>query len=160
MSNMKYYAGIGSRDTPIPVLSNMSDLARKLHVLDWTLRSGGAQGADQAFESGVYANKQIFRPADCTQAAMDLSSEYHPNWPACSPYVRKLHGRNAQILLGGNLDTPVKCVVCWTSDGKATGGTGQAIRMAEAYQIPVFNLYRIDYRNDGDFLLDTITNLS
>jgi hypothetical protein len=35
-------------------------------------------------------------------------------------------------------------VVCWTKDGKSSGGTGQALRIAEYYSIPIFNL-----KNDG-----------
>lgn len=34
--------------------------------------------------------------------------------------------------------------ICVDKDGKANGGTGQAIRIAEYYNIPVFNL-----KNDG-----------
>lgn len=46
-------------------------------------------------------------------------------------------------MLGPKLDSPVNFVVCWTSDGKASGGTGQALRIAAdpAYAIPVFNLF-------------------
>lgn len=32
-------------------------------------------------------------------------------------------------------------VVCWTSDGKDSGGTGQALRIARDRNIPVYNLY-------------------
>jgi hypothetical protein len=42
------YTGIGSRQTPEPILSCIRDLARKLAQDNWTLRSGGASGADAA----------------------------------------------------------------------------------------------------------------
>lgn len=50
--------------------------------------------------------------------------------------------------------TPVGWVLCWTPDGaaegietsRATGGTGQAIRLASAHGIPVYNLAREDHR--------------
>ena len=44
-------------------------------------------------------------------------------------------------VLGEDLQTPTSFIVCWTKDGKASGGTGQALRVAKKYDIPVFNLY-------------------
>jgi predicted Rossmann fold nucleotide-binding protein DprA/Smf involved in DNA uptake len=48
-----YYAGIGARSTPPQILSVMTRLASKLEGMGYTLRSGGAAGADTAFERGV-----------------------------------------------------------------------------------------------------------
>lgn len=48
------YAGIGSRETPASVLDLMSRIARKLGARGWTLRTGGAEGADLAFYAGAY----------------------------------------------------------------------------------------------------------
>ena len=139
---MKYYAGIGSRETPPEVLTLMTNIAMRLHTNGWTLRSGGAVGADTAFEKGT-TRKEIFGARDCSPAAMEISSMYHPNLAACAEYVRLLHGRNAMIMLGtyvkGN-PLPVSTVICWTPEGKVTGGTGQALRMAEGLGIPVCNL--------------------
>jgi len=134
---MKYYAGIGSRDTPDYVLKKMKRIAENLSNM--TLRSGGAKGADSAFESSAN-NKEIFRAEDATKEAIELSSKYHPNWNACSDYTKKLHGRNAMIILGENLDSPVEFVICWTKGGKGQGGTGQALRIAKDYGIKVYDL--------------------
>jgi len=53
--------------------------------------------------------------------------------------------------MGVDLKTPVSFVLCWTPDGAETttdpdhtGGTGQAIRIANANAIPVFNLFHKD----------------
>lgn len=134
---MKYYAGIGSRDTPDHVLGMMTRLAKRLN--DYTLRSGGAKGADSAFEEGA-SKKEIFTADDATDDAIELSSKYHPNWSACSKYAKKLHGRNAMIILGENLDSPVEFVICWTKNGKGDGGTGQALRIAKDYGIKIYDL--------------------
>jgi hypothetical protein len=45
--------GIGSRDTPRDVLDTMTNLMYELHKDGWILRSGGASGADDAFEKGI-----------------------------------------------------------------------------------------------------------
>jgi hypothetical protein len=62
------------------------------------------------------------------------------------------HGRSevANQFIGADCATPSKFVICWTPDGaqtettQATGGTGQAIRIAVACGVPVFNLARTD----------------
>lgn len=136
---MDYYAGIGSRSTPEPVLDFMYSLATMLTSL-YTLRSGGAEGADIAFQQGAGNNHEIFRANDATAHAMAYSSKLHPNWNRCSPFARKLHGRNAMIVLGKQLDKPVKFVMCYTTDGRLAGGTAQGIRIALYNNIPVYNL--------------------
>ena len=52
----------------------------------------------------------------------------------------KLQARNCYQVLGEHLNDPVKMVICWTPRGSGSGGTGQAIRLARAYKIPVFDL--------------------
>ena len=138
---MGTYAGIGSRETPDAVLRQMTTIAVWLHQKGFTLRTGGASGADSAFERGSGSKKEIYRPRDATPAAMELASKFHPAWNRCSEYAKNLHARNGFQVLGINLDSPSNFVVCWTKDGKASGGTGQAIRIATHYGIPVFNLH-------------------
>lgn len=139
----KLYAGIGSRETPSDIREFMTLISSKLELLGYVLRSGGAIGADMAFESGVVDSvmKEIFKADDATPESIELASKYHPKWNACSDYAKRLHGRNGMILLGNDLTKPVDFAICWTVDGKATGGTGQAIRIATDMNIPVFNLH-------------------
>lgn len=47
------YAGIGSRKTPKDILKLMEKIGEKLAKNGWILRSGGAIGADTAFENGA-----------------------------------------------------------------------------------------------------------
>jgi hypothetical protein len=152
---MNKYAGIGSRQTPKHILNIMTSIASKLEANGFMLRSGGAIGADTAFENGIQfnSNKEIFLADDATTDALQLAEMYHPNWDACSAYARKLHARNGMILLGANLNDPVNFVICYTADGKATGGTGQALRLADDKNIPILNLYFDDvYQRAINFL--------
>ncbi len=161
---MKLYAGIGSRTTPAEILEQMSHIAYVLAADKWVLRSGGSPGADTAFEQGcdgAVGEKEIYLPwknfkdnesplYNVTPQAIELTKAYHPNPSllAFKHYMAKLHGRNAQQILGQNLDSPIAFVVCYTPDGcesdedriKKTGGTGQAISIASSRGIPVFNL--------------------
>lgn len=157
---MATYAGIGSRETPWQVCDLMEQLAQRLACDGYTLRSGAAKGADEAFGLGA-KSLELFLPWDgynCSGGypepkpeAYELSAIYHPNWGACSAGARALHARNAHIVFGWNLDDPVEFVLCWTRDGAVsettskTGGTGQAIRIASAFGIPVFNLARPEH---------------
>jgi len=135
-----YYAGIGARATPQLNLIEMTIASAALEADKFILRSGGAKGADSAFERGVKDHmKDIFTAEDCSFAAEIYAEKYHPNWTACSPYVRRLMGRNAHVLFGEMLDTPVEFVLCWTPQGKITGGTGHTLRMAMEARIPIYN---------------------
>jgi len=138
---MKSYAGIGSRETPVVVLSKMTDIARELKALN--LRSGGAKGADSAFELGA-THKQIFYVRDAKPWCYDLVQNYLPagyQWSRMKPFVQGLLARNMMQILGPNGDDPSLFVIAWTKDGKDSGGSGYALRCAAAHNIPIFNLY-------------------
>jgi len=138
-----YYAGIGSRTTPDKTLEFITRFARILDRKGYTLRSGGAEGADTAFANGA-SRKEILRPKHATAEAIKIAMSIHPAPQHCKDYVRKLHGRNVQILLGKNLDKPVEFVICWTPGGKTIGGTGLGIRLADDRNIKVYNLFIVD----------------
>lgn len=178
------YAGIGSRETPDEIQREMTAIAAALEKHGLILGSGGADGADLAFEVGVSdpAMKHIFLPwqgfngSDSShyprdraidRKAHELASLHHPGWHVMvakanatgqdEKTVRaakkarasmKLHARNGYQILGDDLNTPVPFVLCWTVDGGPTGGTGQAIRIAEDRGIPVFNLFFEEDRAD------------
>lgn len=61
----KIYTGVGSRQTPPGICKLMVLIAGLYAARGWTLRSGGADGADLAFESGCdLANgvKEVYLP--------------------------------------------------------------------------------------------------
>jgi hypothetical protein len=151
---MIYYAGIGSRDTPAEILILMENVAKYLATQHCILRSGGANGADTAFYNGCKNIKnasEIYLPwknfnnieskySEPSEAAMKLAMKYHPAWEKLSQGAKKLQARNCYQLLGNDLKTPSKFVLCYTKEGKVIGGTGQALRMAIDYNIPIFNM--------------------
>lgn len=154
------YAGIGSRETPTFILGYMTGLAMRLQKEGWWLSSGGAKGADTAFENGAGEHKTIYRPKHANPAALELAAKFHPAWDRCDQYAKELHARNGMIVLGVDLKTPVKFIACWTKAGLAGGGTGQALRIAKAYNIPVFN-FAIDGAMDGlDQFIKTVGDIN
>jgi hypothetical protein len=112
-----------------------------------------------AFEEGAGKAKQIFLPwkgfngskselYEVPDEVVEFSLAFHPNGFHLRPGVNKIMGRNAQQVLGQNLDEPSKFVICWTpfdtedalKISNKIGGTGQAIRIARAHNVPIYNL--------------------
>lgn len=148
MQKVKCYTGVGSRKTPAWALELMKKMAAKLSADGWVLRSGGADGADSAFEVGAGDRKEIYRAHHCTPEAMAVAAKFHPAWHRCGAFARKLHGRNSFQVLGRDLNAPSAFLVCWTEDGCCrhadrsirTGGTGTAISIADAHGVEILNL--------------------
>lgn len=159
---MKYYAGIGSRDTPEDVLNYFYQLGYFFAVKGFTLRSGAAQGADKYFEYGsdkANGKKEIYLPWGNFEGsssslvvsnieAYNIAEKFHPYWHNLSVGARKLQSRNSHQILGLDLKSPSSFVLCWTKDGKGQGGTGQALRVAQHYNIPIFDAGKYDNVED------------
>lgn len=80
-----------------------------------------------------------------SEEEIKFSASMHPAWNKCGPSARLLHTRNTRIMVGldaihGEDVKPSSFVVCWTENGAVKGGTGQALRIAKALDIPVINL--------------------
>lgn len=163
------YTGIGSRETPENILQTMRNIGYTLAKYGWTLRSGHAEGADQAFEYGArmavtvrnplrmeiylpwpnFNNPPVDHPdyitpsRDCPdtyEEALQAAENFHPAWSKCTDGARKMHARNVYQIGGRDLNTPTNFVICWTKEGKRGGGTGEALRIAEFLKIPIFDL--------------------
>jgi hypothetical protein len=147
------YAGIGSQKTPPDVLELMANLGREMAHRRMVLRSGGAQGADMAFEHGCTqagGGKEIYLPwprfngstssiEHPRPEAFDLAANYVPYWGQLKRSVKQLHARNMHQILGWELDSPAQFVLCWTPGGKLVGGTAVALRVALDRDIPIYN---------------------
>lgn len=169
MAHNKIYTGIGARDTPLEKLQIMRNIGYTLQKYHWTLRSGHADGADQAFEWGAKQaesprtklSMEIYLPwphfenapqnnpmyitpsRDCRDTydeAMQVAERFHPAWNRCTEGAKSMHARNVYQIAGQDLNTPSGMVICWTKDGLRGGGTGQALRIAEYLKIPIFDL--------------------
>lgn len=161
-------AGIGSRKSPDNILREMTTIGAWCREHDVYVYSGHAKGADYYFEQGATDHCLAFLPwngfekelpilgksmvINPTPQLIDITKQFHPNPSRLSYGGMKLMCRNVCQILGADLKSPVIAVVCYTSDGKNSGGTGQAIRIATAHSIPVLNLY--NYKTAKDVLSD------
>lgn len=169
-----FYAGIGQRKVPKSVQSHMTSLAKRLNKMNFTLRSGDAEGSDQAFQSGAGRNASIFKASsentlsesavgnvtffdkmsDAEQkAAYDSIARLHPSGGSISDnHSRNLLARDYfQVIgTGGLVDSAF--IACYADQNE--GGTWQAIRIARERGIPVFNA--AEYSNLDDWERDVI----
>ena len=160
------YTGIGSRETPHQICQIMTQIARKFDAFGLTLRSGGADGADNAFEI-CSTKKKIYLPwedfndktgfvlskSDHEKASM-IAKRYVSHYDMLSYGAKKLHNRNVCQILDIKFDEPTDFVVCWTKDAKLIGGTATALKLAMEFSIPIFNL--ANYK-DIDIMLSIST---
>lgn len=163
-------AGIGSQQTPLVICEQMRLVGEWCLHNGVTVRSGHARGADYAFERGAKLACQVFLPwasfnKDLVLMGvpiyppMGLSEEdgllrnrlnelvlaYHPVPRRLSPHAFALHRRNGAQVLGARCDQPANAITCWTPNAAVTGGTGQALRVAAAYEVPVVNMAHPEY---------------
>lgn len=165
-----YYTGVGSRRTKDPlILALMTSIAQELAKQGYILRSGAATGPDTAFEKGapkhlrrIYVPNESFgnRPrgdvivpkkVDLMRwlKACSIAERFHELGARMPQDVRELMGRNVYQVLGDDLATPSKFLICdapfpvFDDQGRVIdvdGGTGMAVRLATAHHIPVYHL--------------------
>lgn len=165
---MKYFTLVGSRETPEDSYQLLKHMAGYLALNGWTGRSGGADGADSALEeallklphlmevylpwsnfNGRIANSRVYlidTPKLTTYpSAMGIAEQTHPAWDRCSRGARALHARNVYQVLGRDLQTPSKILVCWaipTASG-VKGGTNTAVQLAKQHGCKIVNIYNM-----------------
>lgn len=168
MSKKLIYAGIGSRNTPIDMLNYFTKIGRYFASKEWILRSGGADGCDLAFENGcneLNGQKEIYLPWNGfnnstsklvvnNNEAFEIAKKFHPRWEYLSQGAQRLQARNSHQVLGLDLKTPADFIMCYTKDGKGVGVTGQALRIAKHYDIPIFDFGNFKIINDARIVLE------
>ena len=162
-----FYAGIGSRNIPKgergeAIGSAITSLATELANEGYILRSGGAEGSDTLFQNGAGSQADIYRPwenkdspfvaagrvqyvdqfdDDLLEPARLSVERLHPGAKKLGQFAFKLHQRNYFQICGMPTEPDVGFVACYMPD---SGGTTQAVRIAEQRGIRVFNLAEYD----------------
>jgi len=148
----RFYTGIGSREATLDVCEKLERIAIRLAELDYVLRSGGAKGADRAFQRGaesvhgvteIYKAKGKFKhmiPAWCFEEVKKHMPPNRPPFDSMEEHTRKLLARNMLQVLGEDGQAPSEFLVCWTPAGLTDGGTGYALRCAVAHGVMTYNL--------------------
>lgn len=159
--------GIGSRETPPEILRAMEYVGQYVARSGGWVRSGHADGADWAFEKGAESKTIAYIPWKGFNATKpflgtskvitdresprlsELVGRYHPAPSNLSEGGYKLMLRNGAQVLGVNSDQPSDVIVAYTEEtgkGQFKGGTGQALRIAYNYRIPIINMWLDKYK--------------
>ena len=144
---MTRVACIGSRALNDEALVLLERIGEYLAKNDYTVVSGNAPGADQAYARGANKvdptlvelhlpwatyEKDAIVPGNRVSWKLDKTNfqtagEYHPVWDRIrNQGTRKLLARNVRIVRG------TAQVIAWPSPRPGGGGTGHAIRVAKA----------------------------
>lgn len=165
----KIFTGIGSRTAPKECLIKIRNLSYHLALEGFLLRSGAAEGMDAFAELGVDAGggrKEIYLPwknfnnnpsnlYNIPEKAYEIAEKFHHNWNNLTSGAKKLMARNSMQVLGQDLKSPTDFVICYTNDGKYSGGTSQAMKIADFYGIKIYNIYHeYQYNEIRDFILN------
>jgi len=158
----KAYVGTGNRDVPDAIKNTIKSIATKLEAKGYTLRTGGLDGSEAAFETDIKLielhlpwkgfndkdSKFTFTP----KMALAIAKMFHPTFSTLKPAIQTLLAKNVRLIMGKDLKSMAMFVLCWSEDGAETiseksaktGNVGHAIAIANHMKIPVFNLGKLD----------------
>lgn len=164
----KSYIGIGDKTTPPAIIDRIKEIGSKLSDKGYILRTPGFTDAEKAFESST-ENKEIYLPwKKASTEGLNIDDKdkvfrYSKDIPEIARKIvpvyenlpiapKAMIDRDIAMVLGKDLRSPVKFVLCWTPDGAEklsektmkTGFIGTIITLCTIVKIPVFNLYKAD----------------
>lgn len=155
-------ACIGPRfGVPADIIALMERMGKYLTEQGYTIKTGNAEGSDQAFARGgnqgiasrvhLYLpwptyNKEAIHPSNriiTTSPSVDeaTAAANHPAWEKLSQGVRKLMTRNVSII------RETQQVLYYRDNvSPGRGGTAFGVRLAERFSIPTVNLWVTEER--------------
>lgn len=146
---------VGSRDIGSSDFDFCTNLAKEIVKAGFSISSGNAQGADQAFAGGgnsidpskvslflpkqgynitaIHARNNVINTLE--KEWFEIAERNHPVFNNLSYYVRCLLARNVGIVINS------KCVVGFVNNKKSGGGgTGHTFRVASHLGVPTLKL--------------------
>lgn len=152
------YAAISNDNAPPHVVEQFKKIVLDMEARGYTMRTSGNKGVEEIIESLVSSkevhvawkgfNQRETQFTRVDKAAIELVGTLHPAFNDLKDSVKTIIARYAHVILGKDLKSPVRCVVCWTEDGAEsakektakTGYCGTPIQIASNARVPIFNL--------------------
>jgi hypothetical protein len=156
------YAATGNKDMPESFKPMIQRIGRNLQEAGLILRTGGMEGLEDVIEkSATKLEVHLpFKDFDGKQSKFTYTSDFvkgiakmfHTSFDTLKPVVQTFLAKNVRLVLGKDGKSPALFLLVWTEDGAETtaektfktGNSGNAIEIANAIKIPVFNLARPD----------------
>jgi hypothetical protein len=156
------YAATGNKEMPESFKPLIQRIGRNLEKAGYMLRTGGMEGLEDVIEkSATKLELHLpFKDFDGKNSKFTYTSDFvkgiakmfHTSFDTLKPVVQTFLAKNVRLVLGKDGKSPALFLVVWTEDGAETaaektfktGNSGNAIAIANAIKIPVFNLVRPD----------------
>lgn len=152
----EFYTGLASSETPEKVRAVMWAFAEVMRQRGARLRTGAELGAREGFRAGAGPAQTTYIPWDfycgaSTTLGAILTAGWEPaimraamtfgDWRHLSADEKALAICAVVQLMGLDMKSPSRLVVCWVTDET----TAPAITIAKASNIPVLNMQRPDH---------------
>lgn len=157
------YAVASNKNTPPEIIQQFVELAKWLETKGFVVRvDGDKDGVSQAVEDAV-SKKEVILPWKgfnekesefcwSNEASQHIAKKYSPVYESIPDGVKKFLHRNARLIMGDKMRSPVSFLIAWSDDGcesirektSRTGFVSHQIGITLGAIRPVFNLKRQD----------------
>lgn len=157
------FAVTSNRDVPDSIKNRAIELTRTLVNKGHTARVGVLDGLEAMVNSAVTQNTECHIPFRgfaqseskfnfSTPECLAIARHFATGFDQLKPAIQSFMGKNVRLILGNKNQSLIQFLVCYTEDGaestkevtSRTGICGHAIKVADYYNIPVFNLKHPD----------------
>lgn len=157
------YAVAANKNTPPEIIQQFVELAKWLEAKGFTVRvDGDKDGVSQAVEDATN-RKEVILPWKgfnnkesefcwSNEASQHIAKKHSPVYDSIPDGVKKFLHRNARLIMGDKMRSPVSFLITWSDDGcetlqektSRTGFVSHQISITLGAVRPVFNLKKPD----------------
>lgn len=154
----KPYAVVGNKDFPTDLIPKLTSIVKKLDSLGYTARTGSMKGLDVYVEE-ITTNVELQLPwknfnnkesknTYSSPEILAIAKSLQPGFDELALPIKGFLAKNVRVLLGGKGISRAIFLLCHSEDGvdnarqvtSRTASVGHAIKVADKFNIPVFNL--------------------
>jgi hypothetical protein len=152
------YVACGNRDMPAAILATIVGYIKQLDARGYTLRTGGREGPEDAYDRLPLIRKETHLPwkgfmdkdskfTYTSESARILAAKFHPSFDGVKPVIQTFLATDLRLIMGKELRSPALFLITWSEDGAEstsektarTGNAAQFVSVASQLKIPIFN---------------------
>lgn len=154
----KPYAVVGNKEFPTDLIPKLTSIVKKLDSLGYTARTGSMKGLDVLVEE-MTTNVELQLPwknfndkesknTFSSPEILAIAKSLQPGFDDLALPIKGFLAKNVRVLLGSKGISRAVFLLCHSEDGvdtarqvtSRTASAGHAIKVADKFNIPVFNL--------------------
>lgn len=155
---MNYYTFLAyNRDIHKSLRQTLAITAIKLQQSGYIFRSGAKIGSEKYFELAIYSNshKEMCTFNDLNDKAFNIARLFYSDFDKLHKSKQKRLARIVTVILGKDLNNPLKFLITFTKNGYSTNEIAFAITLAKAYNIHICDMFYSDIRNRIDVFINS-----